>query len=586
VTAGRGIRLRARPPTRPLRVAILGGGMGGLACAHELAREGLRVTIYEAGDALGGKARSQYVPGSGTEGRSDCPGEHGFRFYPAFYRHVIASMREIHDGESPTGTVAGNLVPAPNAGVAIPGRGVVATPRKPRSVSDLRQAIAGIREVGGSPRELARYLAVHLKYLTSCDARRDGEIESQPWAGFIGADGGKYGDAFREVLLACTRTMVAMDAHRGSSRTVGRASSLLLADSFGDNEVDRTMMGPTTDCWLTPWHRQLEAWGVEVRFGHRVTRLELDGRRIARAWVADPTGTSQPVEADAFVLAVPLDVAHRLITPELANADPSLERLAGCQPDQMTDWMVGAQFFLDRDVPLCEGHVIFLGSPWALTAISQAQFWNRGSRGMHRYGDGRLKGILSVDISACFTPDADGKRLVDGRSRADILDGILNQLVDGLDPATGRTLRAAVIGAHLDSELRVGPDGVSNAARLLVHPPGSWQVRPEAVLTIPNLFLAADYVRTAVDLASMEGANEAGRRAARGALESLGLDGSGVKLFSYAPLERHRFLRHVDRWLHGGNLPHLMDLPGHWGRGVATAVRRAQSGSLPSARGS
>jgi len=571
---GRGIRLRARPPGRPLTVAVLGGGMGGLACAHELSREGVRVTIYEGSDGLGGKARSQYVPATGTEGRQDWPGEHGFRFYPAFYRHVIASMREIHDPESPTGTVAGNLVAAANAGVAIPGRGIVTTPRKPRSLSDLRQAVAGIREVGGSPRELARYLGVHLKYLTSCDARRDGEIEAQPWAGFIGADRGKYGAAFREVLLACTRTMVAMDAHRGSSRTVGRASSLLLADSFGDNEVDRTMMGPTTDCWLAPWQRQLRAWGVDVRFGHRVTGLDLDGRRIARAWVSDATGHRTAVEADAFVLAVPLDVAHRLITPQLADADPSLERLAGCLPDQMTDWMAGAQFFLDRDVPLCDGHLIFLGSPWALTAISQAQFWNRGARGMHRYGDGRLRGIVSVDVSSCFTPDADGKRLVDGRSRAEILDRILNQLVGGLDPATGRALRSAVIGAHLDTELRVGPDGVSNAARLLVHPPGSWQVRPEAVLTLPNLFLAADYVRTAVDLASMEGANEAGRRAARGALESMGLDGSGVKLFSYAPLERHRLLRHIDGWLHGGNLPHLMDLPGHVRRGLATALGR------------
>src|SRR3569623_1741747 len=176
---GRAAGAQARPPT----VAVLGGGRGGLACAHELAREGGRVTIYEASDALGGKARSQYVPGTGTEGRQDWPGEHGFRFYPAFYRHVIASLREIHDRESPTGTVAGNLVPAPTAGVALAGRGVITTPRKPRSVADLRQAVAGIREVGGSAGELARYLAEHLKYLPSCDARRGGEGEALAWAG-------------------------------------------------------------------------------------------------------------------------------------------------------------------------------------------------------------------------------------------------------------------------------------------------------------------------------------------------------------------------------------------------------------------
>ncbi|HSO33930.1 MAG TPA: FAD-dependent oxidoreductase, partial [Labilithrix sp.] len=100
---------RVRPAHhRPPRVAILGGGMGGLACAHELVRAGVEVTVHEAGHALGGKARSHYLSGTGTEGRRDLPGEHGFRFYPAFYRHVTATMAEIPDALSPTGTVAGN----------------------------------------------------------------------------------------------------------------------------------------------------------------------------------------------------------------------------------------------------------------------------------------------------------------------------------------------------------------------------------------------------------------------------------------------------------------------------------------------
>jgi hypothetical protein len=43
---------------------------------------------------------------------------------------------------SPTGTVAGNLVAAPEADVALPAVGVVATPRKPCSVDDLRRATA------------------------------------------------------------------------------------------------------------------------------------------------------------------------------------------------------------------------------------------------------------------------------------------------------------------------------------------------------------------------------------------------------------------------------------------------------------
>jgi len=544
------------------RVAILGGGMGGLACAHELSARGVPVTVYEAGRHLGGKARSHFVPGTGTGGRRDLPGEHGFRFYPAFYRHVVQTMREIPDPLSPTGTVAGNLAGAPQAAVALPGAGLVVSPRRPRGVGDTVRAIAGIYQVGGNLRDLGRYLAAHLKFLTACDARRDRELEGQSWAAFIGADTpGRYQEAFRQVLLSCTRTMVAMDAERGSSRTLGRVSSLLMLDAFGTDDVDRTMMGPTSSCWLDPWEAELRRRGVDFVFDARVRRLELAGGRIARAWVDTGDG-QQAIEAEAFVLAVPLEVAQRLISPALAAADRSLSRLAGLDLDRLTNWMVGAQFFLNTDVPMCEGHVFYPRSPWALTSISQAQFWNRGRRAMTSYGDGRLRGILSVDVSDCFAPDRDGQRLVDQTSREAILDRIFAQILEALDGPTRRALRRARFAAHLDDEVTVGAGGVTNTARLLVHPPGSWHDRPEARLAIPNLFLAADYVRTSVDLASMEGANEAGRRAAGGVLDALKLAAEPVDLFAFDGLERFRALRRLDRGLHAAGLPHLMDTPG------------------------
>jgi uncharacterized protein with NAD-binding domain and iron-sulfur cluster len=47
-------------------VAVLGGGVGGLSAAHELAKRGFKVGVYEAREVFGGKARSIPVPDSGT----------------------------------------------------------------------------------------------------------------------------------------------------------------------------------------------------------------------------------------------------------------------------------------------------------------------------------------------------------------------------------------------------------------------------------------------------------------------------------------------------------------------------------------
>src|SRR5215218_11469233 len=87
-------RRTARATERGRRVAILGGGMAGLAAAHELVERGFRVTVYER-KSLGGKARSIPVAGTAAGGRKPLPGEHGFRFFPGFYHHVPDSMRRI-----------------------------------------------------------------------------------------------------------------------------------------------------------------------------------------------------------------------------------------------------------------------------------------------------------------------------------------------------------------------------------------------------------------------------------------------------------------------------------------------------------
>ncbi len=66
------------------------------------------------------------------------------------------------------------------------------------------------------------------------------------------------------------------------------------------------------------------------------------------------------------------------------------------------------------------------------------------------------------------------------------------------------------------------PTAATNLEPLLINTAGSWADRPDAVTRIPNLFLASDFVRTHTDLATMEGANEAARRAVNGILDASG----------------------------------------------------------------
>jgi len=120
------------------------------------------------------------------------------------------------------------------------------------------------------------------------------------------------------------------------------------------------------------------------------------------------------------------------------------------------------------------------------------------------------------------------------------------------------------VGRHLDTNLRFSDDGVDNTTPLFVHVPGRFMDRPPAVLRVPNLCLASDYVRTNMDLASMEGANEAGRRASRAVVGRAGFDPDLIRVADFRLPAFVRFLQKLDEKLFDAGLPHLLSGLAAW----------------------
>jgi hypothetical protein len=269
-------------------------------------------------------------------------------------------------------------------------------------------------------------------------------------------------------------------------------------------------------------------------------------------------GRELRVNAEWFVAAMPVEKARVLFDAPVRAAAPELARL-----DKLTyDYMNGIQFFLNRPpAERVKGHVAFLESPWALTSIDQGLFWNRNLN--TQYGNGKLAGILSVDISDFFTPGIlYGKRAVDC-TRRQIANETWAQLKAGLNTASTTSLRDdMIISWFLDTAIQhpaAGGPAVSTEP-LLINTAGSLDHRPNSHTAIPNLFLAADYVRMNVDLATMEGANEAGRQAVNALLHEAGSSAAPASLGTlWQPAELDA-LRNLDAQRYRDGQPNLIDL--------------------------
>lgn len=495
------------------RVAVLGGGVGGLSAAHELVERGFDVTVYERKDVFGGKARSLSVPETGTDGRKDLPGEHGFRFFPAFYKHLPDTMMRIPD---PTNVSAfNNLVHATRIHVARAGKPPsVLTARIPQNLEDWALAFREIFGGFGVPDDEVLFFTDRmLALVTSCPERRIAEYENIPWWTFI--DAANRSTAYQTLLgKGLTRSLVAVRAQEGSTRTVGYTFLQLLYGLLTYGGFDRLLNGPTNDVWLTPWVTYLRGKGVKFLNNTLVKSFAASETGITSV-DAHSGGQAVTITADYYISALPVEAMTPLVDDRLKMLAPSLANLNKIQ----TAWMNGIQYYLMQDVPLEFGHSLYADSPWALTSISQKQFWKAGT--LVEFGDGRVGGILSVDISDWEVPGIVYGKAAMQCSAPEIEKEVWEQIKVHVNVAGTEVLQDQnLLQWFLDPDVQFpNPTAVTNLEPLMINTSGSLQYRPEAVTEIPNLFLASDFVRTYTDVACMEAANEAARRAVNALLD-------------------------------------------------------------------
>jgi uncharacterized protein with NAD-binding domain and iron-sulfur cluster len=506
------------------RVAVLGAGVAGLTAAHELAQRGFEVVVYERRSVARGKARS--FDGPILPDGNPLPAEHGFRFFPGFYRHLFDTMARIPYRGRWHSTVKRKLKFARKIQILQQGADPIIYLtylwRLSRTITLQFLRRLGrpdyLKAVIGLPLEDLGVLFGRVWSLVrACKERRFAQYELRDWWRFSRADGGS--DQYRKIVRALTLSLVAAQARELSVRTGGY---ILLQLQFAMvswlGRPPRVLNGPTSNVWIEPWCTHLEkTLGVLFEFDTEVTEISVSGKRITKV-VAKKDGSSRAVTADWYVAALPVEVMRKLVTPAMIQAEP---RLAGLS-ELRVRWMNGVMFYLRRDEKMVRGHTIYVDSQWALTSISQAQFWQpRIVQSLQAHGVG---GILSVDVSDWYSPGILYDRCAMDCTEQEIKNEVREQLKAHLE---GSDMEHAldddnVVACFLDPSVTwPNPDEAAvNLEPLLINTNGSWEHRPDATTKIENLFLASDYVRTYTDLATMEAANEAARRAVNGLLSA------------------------------------------------------------------
>ena len=527
------------------KVVVIGGGIAGLSAAHELIERGFDVEVFEARSVPGGKARSVNVPGSGKQGRKDLPGEHGFRFFPRFYRNLPDTMKRIPiAGKS--GTAFDNLIQAARELIARTGESnILASARFPRNLSDLKVMLEDAFQPIGLTQEEKHFAAQRLwQIATTCEGRLVNDYERLGWWEYVEAD--RFSENYKALFaVGFTRTLVAARAKTASTRVGGLILLQLIYGAITPgSSTDRLLNGPTNDVWINPWLSYLRSKGVNYHLNTSVSEIKCAASGLIDHIVTQCNDETRQVQGDYYICAVPVEVAAKLITEELLIHDSTLRTLQELSSD--VAWMNGMQFYLSKNVEIDHGHTMYVNSPWALTSISQLQFWEGFN--IADYGDGSVKGIVSIDISNWDAlgilehgPDKVHKSAKQC-TREEIKDEVWAQLKASLNKRDQPEVLHDdyLLDWYLDADISpkkfYSKDSLyTDAEPLLVNKINTWDLRPEAHTRIANFFLAADYVKTDVSLATMESANEAARRAVNGIISASKSNAAFCKIY---PLKR------------------------------------------------
>jgi uncharacterized protein with NAD-binding domain and iron-sulfur cluster len=529
------------------KIIIFGAGIAGLSAAHELARLGYDVAVYEVNDQAGGFFRSSRLS------HNNMPTEYSWHGMGPWYHNTFDIMQQIPFNEQ--GTIYDLAL---SRSIAF---GIFPDKAKAQFYDEGLKSIHKMFRMDKWDFAKSTYLMLkswtankrsQMTYakLNAAEAWQPliSELAYKTWRScfgpWIGSDWSKVslhstGDFFRKQLITQPTHAHKAD-HDGPAWSQGAGDGWLL------------LKGPSSEYWFAPWVRHLQEQGVHFCWGKGLSRLEFDGSRISAAYCGD-----EQVEGDIYLLAI-----NPFMTAEILSATPELERqqelrlfkpLTQDGPHAQVSFRLA--FGEAIKFPRQRTAVVVSDSEFNLTLFAQEQVWDQTVDLGHN-----IKSLWTGTSCISSVPGRLYHKPVNNCSKAEFIAEVKAQILSC--GALDELIRQANNGKGLDEfallnvevwhEWEFGRDGLKHPQPKWVTTTNTQAYLPAQKTPVANLFLAGAHTQTQAQVWSIEGAVESGRRAAKA------IDDRVQVLEQYKPWWV-RFAAKIDDGLYALKAPHLID---------------------------
>ena len=443
---------------RRARVAVVGGGVAGLVAALECAKLGIRVTLFEAGDRLGGIVASAELDGRLVDVAAD-----GFRVAPGALQELLDDLG-LRDAVV-SAREAETWVAGPHGVAPLPDASILGIPANPFD--------ARVRRIIGWSGTWRAYVDRLRPPLTVGAQRSLGAlVESRMGARVLERmvaplTFGIHGVPPEEVDV--DRAARGLNAALTRTGSLSGAVAQQLPD--GDAGPSRATIEGGMSVFVDAVAQRLGDLEVDVRTATAATGLRRTDDGWTVTWAAEDE--EQTLDVDAVIVATPEGPARRLLAPHLPGIDGAV--LSPDDVDVVT---------LVLDAPALDvrprGHAVYAapGAAAAIAVVHATATWP------HRAGEPHIVRVTTpasdlIDGDAIAASTAAAAELlgvdlgtVRGTHRArwprSLPSSALSPARDEVRRAARRDERLGVVGAWVDGTglTRVVADAKDEAERI------------------------------------------------------------------------------------------------------------------------
>jgi hypothetical protein len=500
-----------RPPRSRPTVAVFGAGIAGLSTAHEFARLGWRVAVYEADREAGGFYRSARSAQGGM------PTEYSWHGMGPWYHNLFDLLKQIPFNDK--GSMYDRALSRPIDFGLAPEDGEVAFDDTLLVNVKNMFRMTWLDVACGTWLMLKTWAANRRTWeqysrQNAADAWRP-YLSERAWKTWRASFGPWIGSDWTNCSLHTAgqffrKQLISRPTHHHPADEEGPAWD------HGSRGGWLLLRGPSSEWWFEPWVKYLERSGVSFHWQDPLSKLEFDGQRITAAQIESGTR----VIADVYVLATNPFAAAQIVerTPDLAHDDQLrlFKPLVQDGPHTQVSFRIafGERIHWPRE----RTALVIPDSEFDLTMFAQEQVWPREVE----LGEG-VKSLWTGTACVATVPGrVHGLPLLQC-TKEQFIDEIKAQLfacgsLDGLlrQANGGRGLKDfSILKTEVWHEWQFSPYGIRHRQPKWVTTTNTQPYLPTQMTSIPNLVLAGAHTKTEVDVWSIEGAVESGRCAAK-----------------------------------------------------------------------